>query len=179
MTETKTETELYVVPGRLTDEEETNMRSKLLGGPILGPADMFSRMVGIVGTPIQPCADVETVCVALPEFEVKIDAVGATLVYQPHIKSPNGHDVELVRRDDMEARVAHLVAEIARLRVVEGEMHMLEEVCAFYANDEDRFIKADGNAEPYGMIPTNVGMKARSARVRFMAREKAAQAAGG
>lgn len=49
------------------------------------------------------------------------------------------------------------------------ELELLEEVCAFYANDEDRCIKDEG--EPYGSIPTEVGLKARSARRRFMDRE--------
>lgn len=51
------------------------------------------------------------------------------------------------------------------------EVHLLEEVCAFYANDEDRYLKAEGRAEPYGLIPTAVGMKARCARQRFLERE--------
>jgi hypothetical protein len=56
-------------------------------------------------------------------------------------------------------------------------LHLLEEVCAFYANDEDRFLKDDG--EPYGSIPTEVGMVARAARARFNARERAAIATQG
>ncbi|MGQ3018763.1 hypothetical protein [Phenylobacterium sp.] len=57
-----------------------------------------------------------------------------------------------------------------RTKALEEEVHLLEEVCAFYANDEDQFLD-DG--EPYGTIPTEVGLKARSARSRFMAREAA------
>jgi hypothetical protein len=53
---------------------------------------------------------------------------------------------------------------------LQAELWLLEEVCAFYANDEDRYLKADGAAEPY-CIPTEVGMKARSARKRFLERE--------
>jgi len=49
-----------------------------------------------------------------------------------------------------------------------AEVHLLEEVCAFYANDEDRYLNG---GEPY-CIPTEVGMKARSARQRFLDREK-------
>jgi hypothetical protein len=48
-----------------------------------------------------------------------------------------------------------------------AELHLLEEVCAIYANDEDRYLRDDG--EPY-CIPPEVGMKARSARARYNAR---------
>lgn len=50
-----------------------------------------------------------------------------------------------------------------------AELHLLEEVCAFYANDEDRFNREGG--EPFGSIPVEVGMKARQARERFIERE--------
>lgn len=49
------------------------------------------------------------------------------------------------------------------------EIHLLEEVCAFYANDEDRYLA--GKGEAYGLVPVDVGMKARSARKRFLERE--------
>lgn len=62
--------------------------------------------------------------------------------------------------------IREVAEEVARL---EAEMHLLEEVCAFYADDEDRVLRED--AEPY-CIPTDVGMKARSARHRFREREK-------
>jgi hypothetical protein len=52
-----------------------------------------------------------------------------------------------------------------------AELHLLEEVCAFYANDEDRYLEGDG--EPFGSIPTEVGLNARSARERFNQREAA------
>ncbi|WP_395601189.1 hypothetical protein AB4P95_30220 (plasmid) [Pseudomonas sp. A1437] len=55
-----------------------------------------------------------------------------------------------------------------------AELHVLEEVCAFYANDEDSFNRKGG--EPYGSIPTEVGMKARQARERFIEREEGATA---
>ena len=50
-----------------------------------------------------------------------------------------------------------------------AELHLLEEVCAFYANDEDRYLEGDG--EPFGSFPTEVGLKARAARHRFNERE--------
>jgi len=54
---------------------------------------------------------------------------------------------------------------------LQAEVYLLEEVCAFYANDEDRYLKSEGASEPYGSIPTSVGMKARSERKRFLDRE--------
>jgi hypothetical protein len=49
------------------------------------------------------------------------------------------------------------------------ELHRLQEICAFYANDEDGYNK--GASEPYGSIPTEVGILARDARERFKLRE--------
>lgn len=57
-----------------------------------------------------------------------------------------------------------------------GELHLLEEVCAFYANDEDTFNHEGG--EPFGSIPTEVGMKARQARERFIEREERTNTSG-
>jgi len=54
----------------------------------------------------------------------------------------------------------------------EAELELLEEVCAIYAKDEDRYLKENG--EPYGSIPTECGMKARSAAQRFYDREASA-----
>ncbi|WP_219097766.1 hypothetical protein [Pseudomonas sp. UMAB-40] len=56
------------------------------------------------------------------------------------------------------------------------ELHLLEEVCAHYANDEDAFNREDG--EPFGSIPTLVGMKARQARERFIEREERTNTSG-
>lgn len=55
-----------------------------------------------------------------------------------------------------------------------AEQHLLEEVCAFYADDEDTFNREGG--EPFGSIPVEVGMKARQARERFIEREASATA---
>lgn len=52
-----------------------------------------------------------------------------------------------------------------------AELHLLEEVCAIYANDEDRY--SDGRGEAYGSVPVAAGLKARAARKRFMEREAA------
>ena len=53
-----------------------------------------------------------------------------------------------------------------------AEQHLLEEVCAFYSDDEDKFNREGG--EPFGSIPVEVGMKARQARERFIERAAAA-----
>lgn len=212
MTESNTDRQMYLVQGEVSEEQASEIATII--------ALNTSKKIGVhqalrtIGTPIPPCGDVETVCVSLPTLYDCLRDFNRAQVFPVSLRSANGTDIELVRRTDMEARLAiqertvkttmraldaktdHYLtvrnerdvlkeqiaekdAEIAHLRVVEAEMHLLEEVCAFYANDEDRFIKADGNAEPYGMIPTDVGMKARSARARFMAREQAAQDAGG
>ncbi|EGG74647.1 hypothetical protein SXCC_04751 [Gluconacetobacter sp. SXCC-1] len=139
----------------------------------------FHAYMTAIGTPIQPCqpcADVKSVAWMTKASKHTPTVCRDVTVNVPYDRC--NYD-DLVFRTDMEVQLAARDEEIARLRVVEAEMHLLEEVCTFYANDEDRFIKADGNAEPYGMIPTDVGMKARSARARFMAREQAAQEAGG
>lgn len=52
-----------------------------------------------------------------------------------------------------------------------SELELLEEVCARYADDEDAYLGDEG--EPFGSITTECGMKARSARRRFRAREAA------
>ena len=73
------------------------------------------------------------------------------------------------RIEGLAERVAALEAQLALLpaspKEVLAELHLLEEVCAFYANDEDRAAKG---GEPYGSIPTEVGLKARSARQRYL-----------
>lgn len=50
-----------------------------------------------------------------------------------------------------------------------AELHLLEEVCAAYADDEDRYL--NGKGEPYCVAP-EAGIKARAARRRF--RDRAA-----
>ena len=51
----------------------------------------------------------------------------------------------------------------------QAELELLEEVCAIYVSDEDRYLKDGGEA--YGLIPTECGMKARTAARRFHERE--------
>lgn len=65
---------------------------------------------------------------------------------------------------------------------IAAEWELMQEVLAFYANDEDRYMKAavayeegrdppDDAGEPFGSIPTEVGMKARQHRAAFQRRE--------
>ena len=80
-------------------------------------------------------------------------------------------DEQLARQqlEDTERANAQMLEEIKTLN---AELALLEEICWFYTRDEDRFIKEEG--EPYGSIPTDCGMKARSAARRFVNRERAA-----
>jgi hypothetical protein len=54
---------------------------------------------------------------------------------------------------------------------IAAEWALMQEVLAFYANDEDRTLREEG--EPYGTIPTEVGIKARQHRASFQRREAA------
>lgn len=107
------ETPMYLVPGRLTDEQDTVIRRNMIGGPILDPADMFALLVRTIGTPIQPCADVETVGYGRETSftDLKKDGCHGVSIH----KEWNG-GVPLVRRTDMDTQVAVRDAEIARLR---------------------------------------------------------------
>lgn len=58
-----------------------------------------------------------------------------------------------------------------RIETLEAELALLDEVCARYADDEDRTIR--GHSEPFGTISTECGLKARAARKRFRDREAA------
>lgn len=49
------------------------------------------------------------------------------------------------------------------------QLELLDDTLALYATDEDRFLRSQG--EPYGSIPTEAGMVARSARYRVQLRE--------
>lgn len=50
-----------------------------------------------------------------------------------------------------------------------SELHLLEEVCARYTDDEDAYLRDEG--EPFGTISTECGLKARAARKRYLERE--------
>ncbi|MBV1823343.1 hypothetical protein [Komagataeibacter oboediens] len=128
----------YVLPREMTYSQRENFYHAI------NSALPLEEAFAIVGTPVTPCEDVETVA-----FMPKQHGKG-----------------RLVRRADMEAHAA----------VQNAEIHLLEEVLAFYVKDEDRYLKEEGEA--YGSIPTDVGIKARSAARRFHAREQAAKHEG-
>lgn len=152
----------YVLPRELTCSQRENFYHAM------DRVMTLEQVFAIIGTPIPLCADVETVCYITPrrldlirEQQARPTAAFASVGATP---SCMGHgDIPLVRRTDMEAQVA----------VRDAEMHLLEEVLAFYVKDEDRYLKEEGEA--YGSIPTDVGIKARSAASRFHAREQAAK----
>ena len=56
-----------------------------------------------------------------------------------------------------------------QVKMVEAENKRLREALTYYANDEDRYLRGDG--EPYGSIPTEVGFIARQAREAQKANE--------
>lgn len=158
MTENTTAKPMYLVPGEVSETQATEVATII--------ALNTSKKIGVhqavrtIGTPIPPCEDVETFLRAI------MAGKGLVMMLEPGSKHeiPDVfEDVPLVRRTDMEAQVA----------VRDAEMHLLEEVLAFYVKDEDRYLKEEGEA--YGSIPTDVGIKARSAASRFHAREQAAK----
>lgn len=61
----------------------------------------------------------------------------------------------------------------AGLPDIAREVELMQEVLAFYANDEERYLRENG--EPYGSIPSEVGMKARQHRAAFQRREVTAR----
>ncbi|WEQ51172.1 hypothetical protein LV478_11590 [Komagataeibacter oboediens] len=76
------ETPMYLVPGRLTNEQHDIFHDAIREAG-------HDAAIATIGTPIQPCADVETV-----GYEDESDDTGP-----------------LVRRTDMEAQVARVAAE--------------------------------------------------------------------
>lgn len=111
------ETPMYLVPGRLTDKQKLALQKHV-------DAYDFDKALEAIGTPIQPCADVETVGWQVIRtgdgfpLEVFRSSEMAEWVGKA-IKKPVDA-VPLVRRTDMEAQVARVAAEkdaeIARLR---------------------------------------------------------------
>ena len=108
------ETPMYLVPGKVTPAMERRAADvvfDMYGREILW-TDFHAYMTAIA-TPIQPCADVETVAILK----------GSTAGYSS-VTGPLGHmpipEYQLVRRTDMEAQVARVAAEkdaeIARLK---------------------------------------------------------------
>lgn len=109
------EEQFVMVPVRLSSEQAS------LVGPIV--AHDWGIIIQHAGTPIQPCADVETVGWGRETSFVDLKVPGCHAV-SIHKEWEGG--VPLVRRADMEAQVAKVVAEkdaeIARLRGILTEI---------------------------------------------------------
>ena len=123
----KNEEQFVMIRLPLTDEHVTAIRREHIGGPILDPADMFERQAKIVGTPIPPCADVETVVFRITPHSMPEDP--SYLRAPPSPSDCSEHELyvdALIRRTDMEAQVAKVVAEkdaeIGRLRGILTEI---------------------------------------------------------
>lgn len=97
MTGKNTETPMYLVPGRLTDEQKLALQKHV-------DAYDFDKVLEVIGTPIQPCGDVKTVCREHVTGTDEIRPGVSSLVFR--------QGAELVRRTDMEAQVAACKADI-------------------------------------------------------------------
>ncbi|GBQ44992.1 hypothetical protein [Komagataeibacter europaeus] len=114
------ETPMYLVPGRLTDEQRQSFVEAMDCGETAEDA------IAAIGTPIQPCADVETVGYANGAL---LGAGHAYRMISPVAcsteRTTRHFDTPLVRRTDMEAQIARVAAEkdveIARLRAALAE----------------------------------------------------------
>lgn len=145
---------MYLVPGRLTNNQATEIRREMIDGPILEPADMFVRLAGTIGTPIQPCVDVETVgwqAIRTEDgFPLEVfRSSEMTEWVSKAIKKPVDA-VPLVRRTDMEAQVARVAAE------KDAEIDRLKSALS---NIRAACLRAAESPNPsYHMVPA--GMKA-------------------
>ncbi|MCW4589721.1 hypothetical protein NO263_03905 [Gluconacetobacter entanii] len=108
------EVKMYLVPDQATPEQEHRAETVVIdryGHQITWPE--FHAYMTAIATPIQPCADVETIT---HEMKTCIEVDEMTGMSYPVDYPIN----ELVRRTDMEAQVARVAAEkdaeIARLR---------------------------------------------------------------
>lgn len=108
------EPKFYLVPGRLTTEQR-EMFYRAEGNPAA-----LANCIASVATPIPPCADVKDAAIV----ENEDDCDFFPHMFDTHLL-PIGQRFHLVRRTDMEAQVARVVAEkdaeIARLRKDERE----------------------------------------------------------
>ncbi|KAB8122428.1 hypothetical protein D3W54_14650 [Komagataeibacter medellinensis] len=96
----------------------------------------FIRMVREVGTPIPPCADVETVGYVNPD-DIQKSALSLGFAIIEIQEMPNHvYSEVLIRRTDMEAQVAKVAAEkdaeIARLR---GALSQVADALAYEINE--------------------------------------------
>ncbi|MFT9453915.1 hypothetical protein [Komagataeibacter saccharivorans] len=123
MTENTTEMPMYLVPGKVAPEMEHRAQTIVFDryGRELLWSDFHAYMTAI-GTPIQPCADVETAAVIRapsPVTPTVTKAVKRDLF-------PVGVDMELVRRTDMEAKLS------VRDRLVKATMRALDAKTGHY-----------------------------------------------
>jgi hypothetical protein len=86
---------------------------------------------------------------------------------------PSASREAAVERWNMRAESADL---LARLTAAEREVLMLEQICSAYADDEDRYLKGDGEA--FGSIPTEAGLAARLVRKRMKERDASLKSGG-
>ncbi|WP_232276060.1 hypothetical protein [Komagataeibacter oboediens] len=120
------ETPMYLVPGRLTDEQAAKAKKAATRAIALGRENSIADfIIRTIGTPIQPCADVETVELSehMPEYHYQgmgcgLEDRGITERYDAMeygwdqaIKRVCSELPEMVRRTDMEAQVARVAAE--------------------------------------------------------------------
>ncbi|MCE2563344.1 hypothetical protein [Komagataeibacter sp. FNDCF1] len=109
------ETPMHLVPGRLTDEQ----RMVAYGAPYQPDRNgsAIEATIAAIGTPIQPCADVETVGYGR---EASFSDLKNPACHGVSIHKEWDGGIPLVRRTDMEAQVARVKAEkdaeIARLK---------------------------------------------------------------
>lgn len=95
----KNETQMYLVPGKLTDEQASKAGEAAMRALALGRETCIADyIIHAIGTPIQPCADIPVI---------------ATL---GTLRDP----VPCVRQSDALAKLAEKDAEIARLRDIFG-----------------------------------------------------------
>ncbi len=104
MTEKDTEAPMYLVPVQLTIDQEVTLGVKGICSTKMREA------IRIIGTPILPCADVETVGWVDPELLALLIRGGTCGMTLAGCKTPS-RPIALVRRTDMEAQVARAKAE--------------------------------------------------------------------
>lgn len=123
MTGKNTAIPMYLVPGKVTPEAEhraANVVFDMYGREILWP--VFHAYMTAIASPVQPCADVETVGYVHGDYlKQGHRAVMCPASMRDPISGRIAHfDTALVRRTDMEAQVAKIAAEmdaeIARLK---------------------------------------------------------------
>ncbi|WP_019092186.1 hypothetical protein [Komagataeibacter europaeus] len=103
------ETPMYLVPGRLTDDQAKRATEGATRALALGrEACIADYIIHAIGTPIQPCADVDTVGYGREASfsDLKGDGCHGVSIH----KEWDG-GIPLVRRTDMDAQVARVAAE--------------------------------------------------------------------